>query len=285
MKDQFGDLVQLQRRHDGVAVLSIRNPPVNALVTPVFAELRAAAEALKTDLPGAVVITGLPKAFALGGEISEVRRQQFDGRDDIPDEELDAAVAATIDPEYVASLGRKYHETFEAVATIPRMVIAAIEGIAFGGGLELALACDYRIVSERARLASPEVTLGATSIGAGTIRMTHLIGPSKTKRMYLGGVPVTAAEALEMGLVDEVTPTGSTVDRALAFAAQFAAGAVHAQGMFKTLVDASLNVPFQQALDLEFDLWCESFRSEDARIGLRAFFKNGPNKPVAFTGR
>jgi enoyl-CoA hydratase/carnithine racemase len=146
---------------------------------------------------------------------------RFAGRTDIGDAELDDAVRSVTEPGYIRELGGKYLATFDALAAVPCMVQAAITGIAFGGGLELALACDYRIASERAKLGAPEVTLGGGSIGGGVFRMPRFIGPSMAKKMYLGGLPVSAGEALRIGLVDEVAGADETVARALDLARSF----------------------------------------------------------------
>jgi len=164
---EHASLVTLRRRPDGVALVTIDNPPVNALTTPLFAKLMAIIGELTASPPGAVVLAGRPKVFALGGEISETYRVRFAGRTDIGDDELDDAVRAVTEPAYIRELGGKYLATFDALAAVPCMVIAAITGITFGGGLELALACDYRVASERAKLGAPEVTLGGGSIGGG----------------------------------------------------------------------------------------------------------------------
>jgi enoyl-CoA hydratase len=139
-----------------------------------------------------------------------VYRTRFEGRRDIADADLDDAVAKITDPEYIRQLGEKYRSTFNGFARPPMATIAAINGITFGGGVDLVLVCDLRIASDRARLASPEVTLGGSSIGGGVFRMPRLIGPSMAKRMYLSGEPVDAAEALLIGLVDEVVPLSSS---------------------------------------------------------------------------
>jgi enoyl-CoA hydratase/carnithine racemase len=141
---EHASLVSLERRPDGVALITIDNPPVNALTTPLFAKLMAIIGELTADPPGAVVLAGRPKVFALGGEISETHRVRFAGRTDIGDDELGDAVRAVTEPAYIRELGGKYLATFDALAAVPCMVIAAITGITFGGGLELALACDYR---------------------------------------------------------------------------------------------------------------------------------------------
>jgi enoyl-CoA hydratase len=267
--------LKVERRPDGIVVIAIDNPPVNALTTPVFAELRALAEELTANPPAAVVLTGLPNVFAWGGELSEVRRQRFAGRTDIDPSEIDAVVAETTDPDYVAQLGVKYHAVFEAVAAIPRMVVCAIEGIAFGGGLELTLCCDYRIAAEGALFASPEVTLGISTIGGGPYRLPHLIGNAQAKRLLLSGVQIDAREALRIGMVDELAPAGTALERAIAFALPFAQAACHSQGLLKQVIDAATGVPKEQALRFEHAMWCESFRTKEAHEALRKFFSAG----------
>lgn len=268
-------LVETEFREDGVVVVAIRNPPVNALTTPVFGELRALAEQLTENPPGAVVLTGLPNVFAWGGEFSEVRRQRFTGRSDIDPAEIEQVVNETADDAYVSQLGHKYHAVFEAVAAIPRMVICAIEGVAFGGGLELTLCADYRIAAEGALFASPEVTLGMSTIGGGPYRLPRLIGNSQAKRLLLSGVEIDAAEARRIGLVDELAPTGEALARAIAFARPFADAACRSQGLLKQVIDAGMGTPKEQALRFEHEMWRESFRSEEAREGLRKFFASG----------
>jgi len=269
-------LVTLERRPDGVALITIDNPPVNALTTPLFAQLLAITGELTASPPGAVVLAGRPKVFALGGEISETYRVRFAGRTDIGDDELDDAVRAVTEPAYIRELGGKYLATFDALAAVPCMVIAAITGITFGGGLELALACDYRVASERAKLGAPEVTLGGGSIGGGVFRLPRLIGPSMAKKMYLGGLPVSAREALRIGLVDEVADADGTVARALELARSFTAHAGPAQVGLKRLIDAGYGLSGAEAVALELDAWCASYATDDARARLRGFFARGP---------
>jgi enoyl-CoA hydratase/carnithine racemase len=268
-------MLRVDRRDDGIVIAAIENPPVNALTTPVFAELLDLARELTDKPPAAVVLTGLPNVFAWGGELSEVRRQRFSGRSDIDPAEIDAVVAETCDPAYVAQLGDKYHAVFEAVAAIPRMVVCAIEGIAFGGGLELTLCCDYRIAAEDALFASPEVTLGISTIGGGPWRLPRLIGNAQAKRLLLSGVEVDAREALRIGLVDELVPARSALERAIAFAQPFARAACHSQGLLKQVIDAGMGVPKEQALRFEHAMWCESFRTSEAREALYQFFAAG----------
>src|SRR5204863_10027627 len=125
------------------------------------------------------------------------------------------------------------HGALDAIAAIPRLVIAAVSGYALGGGCELALACDDRIACERAVFGQPEILLGVIPGGGGTQRLARLIGPARAKEMMITGRQVRADEALRIGLADEVVPHESVNERALALAAEVAAGALHAQALTK----------------------------------------------------
>jgi enoyl-CoA hydratase len=253
--------VTLERRDDGVAIVRLDNPKVNALSQALLAELEAAALGLTDDPPGAVVVTGGDRVFAAGADIAE-----FGG------------------PEEAREIGARFRSALDAVAAIPRCVIAAIAGFALGGGCELALACDLRIASERAKLGQPEILLGIIPGGGGTQRLARLVGPAKAKDLILTGRQVAADEALRIGLVDEVVPHDELHDRALALAADLAGGAVVAQGLAKQAIDTGLNADLTAGLALEQDLFVEVFRTEDAASGVASFREHGPGK-ATFRGR
>src|SRR3546814_736392 len=158
-------LVHLERRADGVAVVRLDNGKVNALSTALLAQLTAVAEQLQDDPPGAVVITGGDRLFAAGAEISEFLSPEA------PGEVVTHAEAERI--------GQHFLRALNAVADIPRATIAAISGFALGGGCELALACDFRIASEKAKLGQPEILLGIIPGGGGTQRLARLVGPDR----------------------------------------------------------------------------------------------------------
>ncbi len=262
MSDDSGPgLVATERRDDGVAVVTLANPKVNALSTEVLRQLLAAAEALTEEPPGAVVITGGPRVFAAGADIAE-----FGG----PDE------ARVVGDLFLRALG--------AVADIPRATFAAIAGFALGGGCELALACDFRIASDRARLGQPEVLLGIIPGGGGTQRLARLVGPARAKDLVLTGRQVDATEALAMGLVDEVVAPEAVLDRALERAGALARGAVVAQGLAKRAIDRGLDTTLAGGLDLEQQLFAQVFDTDDARIGVESFRQHGPGQ-ASFTGR
>jgi enoyl-CoA hydratase/carnithine racemase len=254
------ELLTLERRDDGVAVVTLANGKVNPLSRELLAELRAAAEELASDLPGAVVITGGDRIFAAGADIA-----QFGG------------------PDEAAEIGPLFHDTIGAFAALPRFVIAAVSGYALGGGCELALGCDYRIASERAVFGQPEILLGIIPGGGGTQRLARVVGPSRAKEMCITGRQVKAEEALRIGLADEVVPPEELHDRALALAGEVAKGALVAQGITKRLIDAGLSGSLSDGLALERDGFVEVFRTEDSQIGVRSFLEHGPGK-AEFTG-
>jgi enoyl-CoA hydratase len=254
-------LVTVTRRDDGVAVLRIENGKVNALSTELLRQVEGAAQALIDEPPGAVVVTGGDRVFAAGADISE-----FAG----PDE------ARTIGAQFTRALG--------AFAEIPRSVIAAVSGVALGGGCELALACDLRIASDRARFGQPEILLGIIPGGGGTQRLARLVGPARAKEMIASGRQVGAEEALRIGLVDRLAPADAVQDEALAWAAELARGAVVAQGLAKRAIDRGLDVSLASGIDLEQELFAQVFSTDDARIGVESFRTEGPGK-ATFTGR
>jgi len=254
------ELVHLERRDDGVAVITLDNPKVNALSAELRQQLKAAADALQADPPGAVVVTGGERIFAAGADIT-----QFGG--------ADAA----------AGIVTSFHETMAAVADIPRMVIAAVAGYALGGGCELALACDYRIASERAVFGQPEILLGIIPGGGGTQRLSRLVGPSRAKDLILTGRQVKADEAHRIGLCDEVVAPEALHERALALAAELARGALAAQALAKQAVDLGLDVGLPEGMTVERERFVDVFRTEDSQIGVKSFLEHGPGK-ARFTG-
>jgi enoyl-CoA hydratase/carnithine racemase len=255
------ELVLLERRDDGVAVVTLNNPKVNALSQQLLARLHRIALELADDPPGAVVVTGGDRIFAAGADIS-----QFGG------------------PDEAAAITEGFHRALDAIADIPRMVIAAVSGYALGGGCELALACDYRIVGERGVFGQPEILLGIIPGGGGTQRLARAVGASRAKELCLTGRQVKAPEALRIGLADEVVPGDELHERALALAAEVARGASVAQSLTKQAIDQGLSMTLADGLLLERRLFTEVFHSDDSRIGVRSFLAEGPGKAV-FTGR
>ncbi len=256
----MGELVLLDRRDDGVALVTLNNPKVNALSRALLSDLYDVAADLAANPPGAVVVTGGDRLFAAGADISEFGGAQ-EGR----------------------AIGEGFHRALNAVAAIPRFVIAAVSGYALGGGCELALACDYRIASERAVFGQPEILLGIIPGGGGTQRLARTVGRSRAKEMMITGRQVKAAEALLIGLADEVVAPEALLERALTLAAEVAKGAVQAQAMVKRAVDEGTSTSLASGLALEVDLFEAIFHTADSQIGVQSFLAEGPGN-AKFTG-
>ena len=256
----MAELLTLERHADGVALITLANGKVNALSTELLGEIRATAKELTEDPPGAVVITGGDRLFAAGADIS-----QFGG------------------PDEAATIGAAFHEALDAVAAIPRFVIAAVSGYALGGGCELALACDYRIASDKAVFGQPEILLGIIPGGGGTQRLPRLVGASRAKELCLTGRQVRADDALRIGLADEVVSPDALMERSLALAGEVAAGPMSAQAICKRVIDEGLDRSLADGLELERAGFVEVFRTDDARTGVASFLEHGPGK-ATFTG-
>jgi enoyl-CoA hydratase/carnithine racemase len=255
-------LVTCDVRDDGVALIQLEHPPVNALSRALLADLAdVAAQVGRDDAVRAVVIAGGGKTFAAGADISE-----FD------------------DQRRAREIAVAFRGAFDAVGQIPRPVLAAIHGVALGGGLELALACDLRIAADSARVGQPEVLLGIIPGAGATQRLPRLIGPARAKELIWSGRQVGADEALRIGLVDKVVPAGDLLDTALGDAAALAAGPTTALGLAKRAIDGGLDLSMPDALDLEAEAFVEVFATDDARIGVRSFLDDGPGK-ASFSGR
>src|SRR5215217_6754017 len=198
------DLVLTDRRDDGVVLVTLNNGSMNPLSQAVLARIADVADALAGDASvKAVVITGSEKALAAGADIKEFG-----------------------DQEAARRIAGAFRRAFDAVAAIPRPVIAAVRGYALGGGMELALACDLRVAGETSRLGQPEILLGIIPGAGGTQRLARLVGPARAKELVWSGRHVRPDEALAIGLVDRVVPADDVESAALEWAASFAEGAV-----------------------------------------------------------
>jgi len=258
----MAEFISTVTRDDGVALLRIDRPPMNALSLALLGELADTAVSLATDpAVKAVVVAGGERAFAAGFEIAE-----FD------------------DQERARRVGERFRAAFDAFGDIPRPVIAAVNGFALGGGLELAMACDLRIAADTARLGQPEILLGLIPGAGATQRLPRLVGPARAKEMIWSGRQVKADEAERIGLVDRVVPAAELLEAATNWAAGFAGGAVVAMGLAKRVIDRGLDGPLDDGLDLEADAFVEVFATEDAAIGVRSFLQDGPGK-ADFVGR
>jgi enoyl-CoA hydratase/carnithine racemase len=248
---------------DGIGTIRLNRPKVNALNDQVTEELAEAARAAAADEVRAVVIYGGEKVFAGGADITVMAEAGY--------------------AEMAARSGR-LHEAMNLLAGLGKPVVAAITGYALGGGLEVALAADFRVAGETARLGQPEILLGVIPGAGGTQRLPRLIGPAKAKDLVFSGRMVGAAEALRIGLVDQVVPDAEVYQAAVDMVKRYAAGPALALRAAKQAIDAGLGVDLATGLEIERVQFAALFGTEDQRAGMRSFLENGPGK-ATFTGR
>jgi len=170
------------------------------------------------------------------------------------------------------------------VAGIGKPVVAAITGYALGGGLELALAADFRVAGAGARLGQPEIQLGIIPGAGGTQRLSRLVGPARAKDIVFTGRMVDAAEAHAIGLVDQVAPDDSVYAAALDLVRRYATGPALALRAAKQAIDQGLGVDLATGLEIERVHFAALFGTQDQRTGMRSFIEQGPGK-ATFTGR
>ena len=259
----MGEFVQVEI-DAAVAVIRLSRPPMNALNAQVQTGIAEAAAQLATDRQvRAVILYGGEKVFAAGADIKEM---------------ADAGYAA------MAVNTQRLQSAFTAVAQLPQPVIAAITGYALGGGLELALCADFRILGESAKVGQPEIQLGVIPGGGGTQRLPRLIGPSRAKDLIFTGRFVGAQEALALGLADQVVPDAGVLTAAREMASRFVSGPALALRAAKQAIDQGLDVDLASGLQLERLQFAALFATEDRDIGMRSFVEDGPGK-ARFVGR
>jgi enoyl-CoA hydratase/carnithine racemase len=259
----MGEFVRLEVA-DGVGTIRLDRPPVNALNDQVRDELAAAASsAAAAGEIRTVILYGGEKVFAAGADINQMAEANY------------AAMA---------DRSSRLQAALSLVAAIPKPVVAAITGYALGGGLELALAADFRVAGESARLGQPEIQLGIIPGAGGTQRLPRLVGPARAKDIVFTGRMVKAAEALVMGLVDLVAPDESVYQAALEMVRRYAAGPALALRAAKQAIDHGLDVDLATGLEIERVQFAALFATEDQRSGMRSFIEKGPGQ-ATFTGR
>ena len=250
---------------DGVATMILNRPPLNPLNSELFLQIGKCADELSMDDDvRAVVLTGGDKNFAAGADIKEM---------------VEAG------PVEITKFINVAQASFTKVANIPKPVIAAINGFALGGGCELAITADWRYAHENAKIGQPEILLGIIPGAGGTQRLPRLIGPARAKEMIYSGRFYGAQECMEYGLVQKVvTGDESVVELAQKVASKYAKGAGVALAMAKKSVDKGMECSIEEGLVIEAQSFCICFGSEDQKIGMRTFLKEGPGK-AQFKGK
>jgi enoyl-CoA hydratase/carnithine racemase len=257
-----GELVRLEV-DGGVGTIRLDRPKMNAInqelclqLLEVVAEVRD-----RSDIRAAVLYGG-ERVFAAGADIKEMEGKAYSD---------------------MVGYATNLQDTFKQVARIPKPVVAAVNGYALGGGFELSLTADFRVLGESAQVGVPEILLGVIPGAGGTQRLTRLVGPAKAKSMVYTGRFVKADEALALGIADRVVPDADVYSTAVEMAAQFSAGPAIALRAAKQAIDDGLELGLDEALRLETALFSGLFATDDQKAGMKSFIENGPGK-ATFSG-
>ena len=247
-------------RAGAVATVTLDRPPVNAVDLEVIDDFLRAVEDVGADRTArAVIVTGRERRFCAGADIGMLR---------------------DLSPENQAR-ARRWVDVQAALEAMEKPVVAAINGYALGGGAELALACDVRLMARGAEIGFPEIRLGFFPGAGGTQRLTRLLGPARALRLMMEGRRLGADEAHALGLVDEVVPADLLQQTARDVAERLAAGPTRAIGLLKRCVYQAYGRPLDEGLAIEAESVWELIRTSDAREGMAAFLaKRSPR----FTG-
>jgi enoyl-CoA hydratase/carnithine racemase len=253
--------VYVSRERDGVALIHLNRPPANSYNRAFLDDLNAAVDEVRWDgdLKGAVLVSDLaPRFFSAGADVVNFKNSTQEQR-----------VMTVLHA----------HEILRKIENTPKVFVAAIHGHALGGGLEIALACDFRFAAEgEYRVGLPEVSLGLLPGNGGTQRLQRLIGRTRALDMMITNTAVGPQQAQELGIVDRVFPAERLQEEAVEYVARLAKGPTLAIGNIKIATRAGADLPLEGALALEREAVWRLFMSEDAAEGLAAFGeKRQPN--------
>lgn len=248
---------------DAIAVVTVNRPPVNALNLQVETEMKEVFEDLTTrgDFGAAIITGGGEKAFIAGADIKMISGLS-------PKEAFETSSGTKVVLKFI--------EDFD------RVVIAAINGLALGGGCEVAMACDLRVADEKALIGLPEVSLGLFPGAGGTQRLPRLVGIGKAKELILTGNPISAQEAKEIGLIEKVAAKGEALAEAKKLAGRILERGPIAVINAKKAINGVLRLSEEEGFKRETELFSALFATEDMKEGVNAFLEK--RKP-RFTGR
>lgn len=247
------DLVRFER-NGATVLLTLDHPPVNVLSWPILEALAVRLAEAEADPEARCVVlaSAAEKAFAAGADIREM---------------------ASMDPAAARVHGGRGQAVTRQIERMPLPVIAAVHGVALGGGCEICLACDFIVASEDAQFGQPEVNLGVMPGWGGTRRLPRRVGAARARRWILSGRSVSAAEALAAGLVDQVVPRGMLLPTALALADELAGKPPLALAAAKFAILETMDPHIDSGLAYELELWARLFGTEGQQAGMQAFLE------------
>jgi len=241
---------------EGLTVLTINSPAtLNALNSTILAELGSFVDNLDTAVTRVLVITGEGRSFVAGADISEM---------------------SGLNPEEGLEFGRRGSQVFKKIEDLPIPVIAAVNGFALGGGCELAMACDIRVASSKAKFGQPEVGLGIIPGFSGTYRLAKLVGQGFAKELIYTGKVIKAEEALAMGLVNSVVDPEALMETVSALADSILKNAPIAIRYAKMSINGNYGMSAEDAITLENEYFSKCFATKDQKEGMAAFLSKRP---------
>lgn len=254
--------IQFDIKETGVANLTISRPKaLNALNAEVFNDLEKLLSEIESNKSiKCLVISGEGKSFVAGADIKEMSAHSADE---------------------ALKMSQRGQDIFNRISNLPYPTLAAVNGFALGGGLELAMSCDIIVASEKAKLGLPEVSLGLIPGYGGTQRLSRLIGTAKANRVVFSGDIFTAQQMMSWGLVSDVFSLESFQDDVQKIATKIASQSPVAVRAAKEAISSGMNTHFKKALTIEADLFSDCFKTQDSKEGIAAFLEK--RKPE-FTG-
>jgi enoyl-CoA hydratase len=247
--------------NQGIATVTVNRPDaMNSLNNEVLNDLyNSFTQVAKDESVMAIILTGEGKAFVAGADIAAMH---------------------DMNPAMARELSSNGHRVMNLIESTPKPVIAAVNGFALGGGCELAMACDIRIASERAKFGQPEVNLGIIPGFGGTLRLPRLVGKGMSKLLIMTGDIIDAQEANRIGLVEKVVAPEHLMDAATALAVRIISKAPLALASAKATIDVGYNMNISDACTLEIEAFAELFGTQDKMEGIGAFLEKRPAKFV-----
>ncbi|MCD6224332.1 MAG: enoyl-CoA hydratase/isomerase family protein [Deltaproteobacteria bacterium] len=251
-------------KENGIATITLNKPKsMNSISNELMSELDGVLDLIAADNEIAVVIiTGNEKVFAAGADIKEISQ-------------INTPVKAHAFVETIQSL-------FNKLERLPQPVIAAVSGLALGGGCEMCMACDIRIAADNALFGQPEIKIGVIPGAGGTQRLPRLVGVGRAKELLYTGDPIKAEEACRIGLVNKVVPLATLMDEARAMASKIAKQPGYALKMTKIVVNDGINMDLRSANAYESRSFEQLFATEDQQEGMKAFIEK---RKAVFTGK